>query len=290
MLRRVGLEVLAPVSCGRATPQTSTREAALSGDCMNSLSGRSVLVVGAGTRPSDDPDAPMGNGRAIAVACAEAGASLALADRDEKSAERTAELVRATGASAYVVLGNVSDEADCIAIVDRSIEEMGALDGLVLNVGIGSGGSLEGTTAAQWDQVFSVNVRAHFLLCRAALSRMPPGGSIVFISSVAGLKPGSNLPAYDASKAALAGLCRHVAMEGARGGVRANVIAPGLIDTPLGRLASRGRPGRDRTPVPLGRQGNAEEVAAPVVFLLSDAASYVTGQVIAVDGGLSSLR
>jgi NAD(P)-dependent dehydrogenase (short-subunit alcohol dehydrogenase family) len=119
---------------------------------------------------------------------------------------------------------------------------------------------------------------------------MPPGGSIVFISSVAGLKPGSNLPAYDASKAALAGLCRHVAMEGARGGVRANVIAPGLIDTPLGRLASRGRPGRDRTPVPLGRQGNAEEVAAPVVFLLSDAASYVTGQVIAVDGGLSSLR
>jgi len=256
---------------------------------MNALEGRSILVVGAGTRPSDDPDAPMGNGRAIAVACAEAGASLALADRDQKGADRTAELVRATGAYATIVIGDVTDEADCEAMVDRSIQGMGALDGLVLNVGIGVGSRLAGTTAAQWDLVFSVNVRSHFLICRAALSRMPAGGSIVFISSLAGLQPGSSLPAYDSSKSALAGLCRHVAMEGARSGVRANVIAPGLIDTPLGRLASRGRPGRDRTPVPLGRQGTAEEVAAPVVFLLSDAASYITGQVIAVDGGLSSL-
>jgi NAD(P)-dependent dehydrogenase (short-subunit alcohol dehydrogenase family) len=256
---------------------------------MSSLEGRSILVVGAGTRPSDDPEAPMGNGRAIAVACGEAGASLALADRDRDGADRTAELVRATGASAAVVIGDVTDEADCEAIVERSMQELGALDGLVLNVGIGMGSRLAGTTAAQWDLVFSVNVRSHFLLCRAALPHLPAGGSIVFISSVAGLQPGSSLPAYDSSKAALGGLCRHVALEGARRGVRANVIAPGLIDTPLGRVASAGRPGRERTPVPLGRQGTAEEVAAPVVFLLSDAASYITGQVIAVDGGLSSL-
>jgi NAD(P)-dependent dehydrogenase (short-subunit alcohol dehydrogenase family) len=253
------------------------------------LAGRRVVVVGAGTRASDDPDAPVGNGRAITVLAAREGATVACVDRDRAAAEETARLAEAEGASAPVVIGDVVDELACARMIDESFDALGGIDGLVCNVGIGQGRGLADTSVAEWDVVHAVNVRAHFLLCRAALPRMTSGGAIVFISSIAGLRPGTRIPAYDTSKAALGGLCRHVAFEGARQGVRANIVAPGLIDTPLGRWATAGRPSRGRTPVPLGRQGTAWEIAAPVVFLLSDDASYITGQLIAVDGGLSTL-
>jgi NAD(P)-dependent dehydrogenase (short-subunit alcohol dehydrogenase family) len=255
------------------------------------LTGRRVLVVGGG---QDDhglqEGAPIGNGRAISLLCAREGARVAVADRKLESAEQTARLAREERGDAVAIAADVHTPEQIEAMGARAAELLGGLDGVVYNVGIGNEMWLANVTPQGWDFAFSVNLRGAALTLKAALPVLSPGASVVLISSTASLKPGSRIPAYDSSKAALAGLMRHAAFEGARRRVRVNVVAPGLMDTALGRAATAGRPSRAETPVPLGRQGTGWETAYTSLYLLSDESAYVTGQVLTVDGGLSALR
>lgn len=252
------------------------------------LAGRRVLVVGAGTRPSPEPDAPVGNGRAIAILAAREGAAVVCADRDRAAADVTAGLVRAEGSTAEVVVADVADPGSCAAVVEDSVAALGGLDGLVLNVGIAIGRGMTGTTAEQWDATFAVNTRAHFLISAAALPVLAPGSAIVFISSAASLRAATGVPSYDSSKAALLGICRQVAREGMANRIRANLVVPSLVDTPLGREASRQNPARTARRLPFGRQATAWEVAYAAVWLLSGEASYVNAHPLVLDGGAIS--
>jgi len=252
------------------------------------LQGRRILVVGGGQDDRGFDDAPVGNGRAMSVLFAREGARVAVADRNVQSAEGT--VAMAKDGSSVAIEANVAVPADIKTMVGEAAAKLGGLDGLVFNVGIGGGMMLEGSTPEIWDRVFAVNLRGAMLTLQAAMPVLADGSSIVLISSIASMKAGSRMPSYDASKAALAGLMRHTGIEGERRGIRVNIVAPGLMDTSIGREATRGRPGRAKTPVPLGRQGTGWETAYAALFLMSDEAAYITGQVLAVDGGMTGLR
>jgi NAD(P)-dependent dehydrogenase (short-subunit alcohol dehydrogenase family) len=249
------------------------------------LAGRRILVVGGGQQDHGFEDAPIGNGRAMSVLFGREGASVAVADLDANSAETTAELVRAEGAPVTVLVGDAAEEDGIGAMIAGTRDAFGAIDGLVLNVGIGAGFFLGGTSVEDWDLVMKVNARSHFLGCKLGLEAMADGGSIVLIGSIASREV-MPMPAYSASKAALEALVRQAAAEGAPN-VRVNVVHPGLIDTALGRLASKVSPLREQVKIPLHRQGTAWEIAYAALFLLSGESSYVTAQSFVVDGGLT---
>lgn len=255
------------------------------------LPGRRVLVVGAGQQVVPGIESTVfGNGRATSAVLARHGAVMACADQNIEAARETCNTIHSLGGTGRAIQADVRYIPEIDRMVSEAASFMGGLDGLVLNIGIGGGQvGLTSQTADVWDDVFAVNVRAHAFVCRAAMPILSDGASIVFVSSLAALRPTTGMPAYEASKAALEGLSRHVAMEGEARCIRSNIVLPGLMDTPNGRAASARRPDRASSRLPFNRQGNAWDVAYAILFLLSNESSYVNAQSLAVDGGYTAL-
>ncbi|MDI9948676.1 MULTISPECIES: glucose 1-dehydrogenase [unclassified Rhodococcus (in: high G+C Gram-positive bacteria)] len=243
------------------------------------LDGRVAIVTGASS----------GLGVAFAQALAEAGADIVLAARRVDKLGDTAALVRATGRRALPVATDIADPDQCTALVDAAMTEFGRVDVLVNNAGIATAHPATRETPDQFRSVIDINLGGSYWTAQACGKVMQPGSSIVNISSVLGLTT-AGLPqaAYSASKAAIIGLTRDLAQQwGTRKGIRVNALAPGFFasemtdqyhDGYLDSLASR---------MVLGRTGDATELAATLIWLASDAAGYVTGQTLAVDGGMT---
>jgi NAD(P)-dependent dehydrogenase (short-subunit alcohol dehydrogenase family) len=251
------------------------------------LKGRRVIVVGAGQRQIVDDDPPIGNGRAISVLFAREGAAVACVDISREAVEATRAQIAAEGGRAFAEVADVGDAGAIDSLIERCAAQLGGLDGLVCSVGISHGLPFDKLTAEKWDREYAVNVRSHMLLAQKALTLMEPGGAIVLMSSIASQRANSRNPAYETSKAAQLALARAIARAGEPRGIRCNAVAPGLIDTPIGRDATRRRPNRAAA-VPFGRQGTGWEVAYATLFLISHESSYVNGHCLNVDGGLIS--
>jgi len=246
---------------------------------MFSLEGKVAIVTGASS----------GLGVAFAQACAQAGADVVLAARRTEKLGATADLVTATGKRAVAVQTDVTDPEQCQAMVDHAMAEFGRIDVLVNNAGIGTAVPATRETPEEFRAVVDVNLHGSYWAAQACARVMEPGSSIVNISSILGLTT-AGLPqaAYSASKAAIVGLTRDLAQQwGSRKGIRVNAIAPGFFKSEMTDEYKPGYLESLSARFVLPRMGDPAELAATLVWLASPAAGYVTGQTIAVDGGVT---
>jgi NAD(P)-dependent dehydrogenase (short-subunit alcohol dehydrogenase family) len=238
------------------------------------MDGKSAIVTGAAK----------GIGRASAGLLAEEGARLVLNDIDETSLrEAAAELSEET--EVVAVVGDVSVEADARRIVAPAVESFGGLDTLVANAGIIPLSGIAEASAADWDRVMAIDGRGMFLTCKFAVEAMDAGGSIVCLSSISGLAGQTDQAAYGPAKFVASGLTKHLAVELAPRGIRVNAVAPGTIRTEAVAALPDDYVEPMRAAHPLGRLGEPSEVAEAICFLASDAASFITGVILPVDGG-----
>lgn len=244
------------------------------------LVGNTALVTGGGR----------GIGRAVAVALAEAGANVALVSRTESELEAVAAEVRSRGKDAFVLAEDVAREGAATVISEKAEASLGPVDVLVNAAGVSPVYTrAERLSAADWDLILSTNLRAAFLLCQAVGGSMleQRRGAIVNVASIGGLVGLPKLVAYCAAKAGLIALTRVLALEWADRGVRVNAVAPAYVLTGMTEgLASHPTLGAELVAqTPIGRLAEPHEVAGAVIYLASEEASYVTGQIICVDGG-----
>ncbi|MBD2070651.1 SDR family oxidoreductase [Leptolyngbya sp. FACHB-671] len=229
-----------------------------------------------------------GIGRATAIAFGAAGAKVVFSGRREVEGEETAALIRDTGAECLFVRSDISDEAEVQALVDKTIATYGRLDCAFNNAGIEpSLKPLHEQSIEDFDKLMSINVRGLFLCMRYEIQQMLNQGSGVIInnSSMGGLIAFPGISPYIASKHAVMGLTRSAALDYAKQGIRINAVNPGLIATAMMDRLRSGSTDDVGSTVPMGRMGQAAEIAQAVVFLCSDAASYITGQPLVIDGG-----
>jgi NAD(P)-dependent dehydrogenase (short-subunit alcohol dehydrogenase family) len=244
------------------------------------LANKVALVTGGGS----------GIGRGCAVRFAEEGANVAVADLDRAKAEQVAEEVRRLSVHAQPIEADVASEADCARMVSETVAAFGKLDVLVANAGIARGGPFLELPEEDWSAVIRTNLTGVFLSCQAAARQMVSqghGGRIITIASVAAERPGARMAPYHASKAGVAMLTKVMALELAEHKINVNAIGPGVIDTPLAAPLVEAIRVSGRDVAPLGRLGEPQDVADLALFLASEEAGYITGELIFVDGGLA---